>query len=189
MVRRLCDQTPIRRTLIVWGVFMAVQWVVFLVGFLTHRSAWVDVQLSVPDTGVRSSLLILGNNLLVVSLIVAGNLFARFGNLSLGGLILLIQGVTIGWTAGTNGFYFPFASVAEANINYLKIGLWEVSAYAIICAVTISKSLNIADTFPAKKWSVTRKLSDLRWSAQERALLAVGFSFLVIAALVEGFFI
>ena len=81
------------------------------------------------------------------------------------------------------------ASLTEANLNYLKIGLWEVSAYAIVCAVTMTKSLNIAETFPAKTWSTTRKFADLRWDAQEKALLVAGLLFLIIAAFVEGFYI
>lgn len=189
MVRILCAQTPLKRAAAVWGLFMAVQWSVFLIAYLTHPQAWIDVELFVPDTGVRSSLLILANNLLVIGLIAGANLFARFGNLSLGGLVLLIQGITIGWTAGTNAFQFPFASVADANLNYLKIGLWEVSAYAIICAVTMTKSLNISETFPPKKWSVTRKLSDLHWDSQEKALSLVGLLLLAGAAVIEGFFI
>jgi uncharacterized membrane protein SpoIIM required for sporulation len=189
LLKRIYNMNPVTRTLVVWCLFMAIQWAVFLVGFLTHRSAWMNVQVLTPDTGVRSSLLIIANNLVVVGLIVLGNLFARFGSLSIGGIVLLIQGVVIGWTAGTNGFQYPFATVAEANLNYLKIGLWEVSAYAIICAVTMTKSLNIAETFPPKKWSTTRKVSDIVWDRQEKSLLLVGLAFLVIAAFVEGFFI
>lgn len=189
LLKRIYNQNPITRTIVVWCLFMAIQWTVFLIGFLTHRSAWVNVEVLTPDTGVSSSLFIIANNLVVVVLIVVGNLFARFGSLSIGGLVLLVQGVAIGWTAGTNGFQYPFATVAEANLNYLKIGLWEVSAYAIICAVTMTKSLNISETFPPKKWSVTRKLSDLVWDGQEKALLFVGLAFLIIAGFVEGFFI
>jgi len=189
LLKRIYNENPVTRTIVVWCLFMAIQWTVFLIGFLTHRSAWVNVEVLTPDTGVSSSLFIIANNLVVVALIVVGNLFARFGSLSIGGLVLLVQGVAIGWTAGTNGFQYPFATVAEANLNYLKIGLWEVSAYAIICAVTITKSLNISETFPPKKWSVTRKLSDLVWDGQEKALLFVGLAFLIIAGFVEGFFI
>ena len=64
-------------------------------------------------------------------LIGAGNLLVRFGSVTPGLLVLLVQGAAIGWVAGTNSFEVPFASVAAANMQYLRIGLWETSAYAI----------------------------------------------------------
>jgi hypothetical protein len=104
-------------------------------------------------------------------------------------LILIIQGATIGWVAGTNGFEVPFASLAAANMQYLRIGLWETSAYAIICALTLTKSLLVANSFPAKEWAEKHTLRSLRFSSTEKALGVLALLFLVGAALVEALYL
>lgn len=72
-------------------------------------------------------------------------------------------------------------------MQYFRIGLWETTAYALACAVTLPKSLNIAQTFPAKEWSQTRRLRDVSLSTVERGLLLLGGVVLVGAAIVETF--
>jgi uncharacterized membrane protein SpoIIM required for sporulation len=127
------------------------------------------------------------NNLIVCALIVAGNLFARFSLATPGLLVLLVQAIMIGWLAGSNGFEVPFLSVKAANIQFLKIGLWETTAYALACAVTLPKSLNISDTFPAKKWTQTRKLKDVKFNTAEIWVSVFAGGVLVIAAAIEAF--
>ena len=56
----------------------------------------------------------------------------------------------IGWLAGANGFEVPFINVTAANMQYLRIGLWETTAYSLVCGVTLTKSLLISETFPPK---------------------------------------
>lgn len=71
----------------------------------------------------------------------------RFNTIIPGLLTLVLQAVTIGWLAGANGFEVPFSSITAANMQYLKIGLWETTAYALVCSVTLLKSLLIAVRF------------------------------------------
>lgn len=67
------------------------------------------------------------------------------------------------------------------------IGLWETTAYALVCAATLTKSLYIADSFPAKRWVETKALKDLTFSRAEQVLGLAGILCLVGAALAEAF--
>ena len=184
--------SPGRRTLFLWVGLQLLLSSVFLISFWTHRGAWQNVP-SVPsgfgaEGGFVATLLfILSRNLLICLLIVAGNIFLRFGWFTPGLAILILQGLGIGWLAGSNGFEVPFASVAAANMQYLRIGLWETTAYALACAVTLPKSLNISDTFPAKKWTQTRKLKDVKFNTAEIWVSVFAGGVLVIAAAIEAF--
>jgi hypothetical protein len=93
----------------------------------------------------------------------------------------------IGWLAGSNGFEVPFKTVTAANLQYLRIGLWETTAYVLACAVTLPKSLLIADTFPAKEWSQKRSLKDIKFSIDEIIITVLGAIILISAAIVETF--
>ncbi len=177
----------VARSVAMWLAFMGVLWVVFAVGVFTHPQAWSGVAPVSVETGWGVLAYILAMNATVLLLIVVGNVFVRFGPITPGLLVLGWQAVVIGWTAGTNAFSEPFASVAEANAAFLRIGLWETTAYVLICAVTLTKSLYVADSFPAKQWTETRRLRDLRFSRAELAVAAVGLACLVVAAVVEAF--
>jgi hypothetical protein len=175
------------RSLVLWLAFMIVQWCVFGVGLLTHPEAWMDVPAVARATGWDVFFYIISRNLILMIFIVIGNLFARFGPLTPGLVILAYQAVSIGWTAGTNGFAEPFSSVAAANAAFLRIGLWETTSYVLTCAVTLTKSLNIADTFPPQTWAETRMLKALDFNAMEIIVTTLGVFCLVGAALVEAF--
>ena len=177
------------RTGFLWVVFMSVTWSVAIIAYLTHPQAWQNVPLSEPEKGWGVLLFILGSNLFLLSLIVVGNLFVRFGPVTVGLIILLWQAITIGWTAGTNGFTEPFPSFAVANRAFLFVGLWETTAYVLICATTLTKSLLISDTFPAREWADQRKLKDLSFNLSEKAIIFSGFLLLIGAAIVEAFII
>lgn len=166
---------------------MAVMWIVFGVGLATHPGAYSNSPVLDRQTGWRELAYILGNNAMLLLLIVFGNLFVRFGNITPGLLILVYEAIVIGWTAGTNSFLEPFSSVMAANSTFLRIGLWETTAYVLLCAVTLPKSLNIAATFPARQWSRTCTLMEIRYSRPEFSIAALGVFSLVGAALIEAF--
>jgi hypothetical protein len=81
----------------------------------------------------------------------------------------------------------PFPRVAAANAAFLRIGLWETTAYVLTCAATLTKSLNIADTFPPQTWAETRTLKTLDFNTMEIIVATFGLLCLVGAALVESF--
>ena len=143
-----------KRTIIVWLLLQAVLWV-----FLPRVSG----RLAAGCTGSSASApwlaggqhdgLYRAEKLHCTAAHGAGNLLVRFGVVTPGPLVLDRSGCAIGWLAGTNGFEVPFPSVAAANMQYLRIGLWETSAYAVFCGLTLTKSLLVADSFPAKEWA------------------------------------
>jgi hypothetical protein len=180
----------VKRSMVVWASFQGLLWLTFAVAYLMNRGAWINVAEVPPVTaaegGWLSTLLyIIFNNLIVCALIVVGNLFVRFGKITPGVLVLALQAVMIGWLAGSNGFEIPFPSVASANLQYLRIGLWETTSYALLCAVTLPKSLLIADAFPATKWESKRKIKDLHFDGAEKITALLGVVILVVAAIIE----
>lgn len=177
------------RTGILWVVFMAVTWSVAITAYLTHPQAWLKVYIVQPERGWDIFLFILGNNAFLMALIVVGNLFVRFGPVTPGLIILLWQAISIGWTAGTNGFMEPFPSFVAANRAFLFVGLWETSAYVLICAATLPKSLLVSNTFPAKAWSERHELKDLNFTRSEKVVTTISIMFLVGAAFVEAFLV
>ncbi len=184
----------VKRTIIIWLLLQAVLWVFFVIGYLARPGAWQDVPAIAPASaavgGVASTLgYIVFRNAIVLLLIGAGNILVRFGSVTPGLLVLLVQGATIGWVAGTNGFEVPFPSIAAANLQYLRIGLWDTSAYAVFCGLTLTKSLLVADGFPAKEWVEKHTLSSLKFSRVERILALLTLLFLVGAALVEALYL
>lgn len=187
MLETIYQKNVVSRTLYIWVGFSAALWLIFGIAYFTHPQAWgsaVEVQ---RQTGWGVFATILASNSLLLVLIITGNLFVRFGAVTPGLFILVVQAVMIGWTAGTNGFLEPFASVAQANVAFLRIGLWETSAYALICAVTLPKSLLVSDTFPARQWVIQRTLKDLRFTKSEMVVAATGVLCLIGAACVEAF--
>lgn len=185
--KRLYDLPVIARTGWLWLGFMVLLWGVFGAGILTHPQAWTNVRVVEPDLGSNVFWYILRNNLALLFLIFAGNIFARFGKATPGLVVLCLQAAIIGWTAGTNGFQEPFASVAEANRAFLRIGLWETTAYVLICGVTLNKSLLIADTFPARRWIKTLGWREIRFSRGEILISLGALLGLLGAAYMEAF--
>jgi len=184
--------SPIKRSIIIWLGFQGILWLVFGISYITHEEAWLNVVEIEPVTAAvggwwSTVLFIVLSNILLCTLIIVGNIFVRFSNVTPGVIVLIIQAVMIGWLAGSNGFEVPFANVTAANIQYLRIGLWETTAYALACAVTLPKSLLIAETFPAKEWSETHRLKDIRLSNSEIYILLSAFIVLIIAAIIETF--
>jgi uncharacterized protein YjeT (DUF2065 family) len=181
----------VKRTIVVWIALQAVLWIVFGITYFLNPDSWRGIYeaahaASNSDSLLRTFLFIIGNNLMLFSLIALGNIFVRFGPFTPGLLILALQGVMIGRVAGANSFEFPFATVWDANIRYLKVGLWETTAYALICAATLTKSLNIASTFPAKQWTETRKLNDIDSSVAEKIVVLISVLMPITAAYIEA---
>ncbi len=185
---RLFHLDVLARSAILWLAFMCALWAIFAVGVWTHPDAWSNIAEVEVETGWSVLAYIVAMNATVLLLIVIGNVFVRFGSVTPGLLVVGWQAIAIGWTAGTNSFAEPFSSVAQANAAFLRIGLWETTAYVLICAVTLDKSLNIADSFPAKQWSEVRRLRDLRFSRAEIAVTVISLTCLLVAALIEAFY-
>lgn len=186
--------SAVRRAIIIWLVFQVLVWVVFGIGYLSSPNAWTGDSPIDPSTAtvggwLTTFLYIICLNSIIVVIIVIGNMFVRFGPITPGLLILLWQGVQIGWVAGTNAFEVPFVSLAASNIQYLKVGLWETSAYVLACSITLPKSLFIAKTFPATQWDETKQIKDIHLSTSEKVLCILGFVFLVGAAIAETHFL
>ena len=187
MLTNLYRQNVLSRTALVWSGFSIALWMVFGIGLVTHPQAWGSAAEVQRQTGWDVFGTIIASNGLLLLLIVAGNLFVRFGTITPGVFILAVHAVMIGWTAGTNAFTEPFSSVAQANAAFLRIGLWETTAYAVLCAVTLPKSLLVSDSFPARRWVEQRGLKDLRFTKSELAIAAAGLVCLIGAAYVEAF--
>lgn len=190
----LYDMGVFQRSIIIWLFFQVLLWLVFGIVYLLNIDSWNQISeladaVSNPDSLLKTVLFIIGNNLFILLLIGLSNLFVRFGVITPGLLILVLQAVMIGFVAGSNSFEFPFSSVIEANIQYLKVGLWETTAYALMCGVTFTKSLNIADSFPAKQWSQVRKFKDIQFSGSERFLLLLSVLLIIISAYIEALLI
>ncbi len=178
------------RSVWIWLAFKLVLWMTFGLSYLIYKEEWVNVvkvqASSAAEGGWASTLFfILASNLLICLLIAGGNIFVRFGSVSPGLVILLIQAVSIGWLAGSNGFEIPFESIGQANLKYLKVGLWETSAYALTCAVTLPKSLYISRTFPAEKWSEIRSFKEIQFNIIEVTVLVIIGVLIICAALIE----
>lgn len=188
MLKALYRVNPLPRAALIWIGFLSALWIVFGVAYLTHPQAWGTSAYIVRQTGWDVFGYILGRNIPLLLLIVAGNLFVRFGAVTPGLITLAVQAVIIGWTAGTNGFMEPFPTVEEANLAFLRIGLWETTAYALLCAVTLPKSLLVASSFPAQKWDQQRSLKALHFSKTEWLISSAGIFCLISAAILSKHF-
>lgn len=186
-INKLYDLPVLVRTGLLWLVFMAILWTIFAIGLAAHPEAWNNIVPAVSEKGWNVFGYIIISNFLILALIALGNLFVRFGNITPGLVILGIQAIIIGWTAGTNGFTEPFQSVAAANTAFLHIGLWETTAYVLLCAVTLPKSLLTSRTFPAKIWVKSMPLKDLRFTKPEIIIAGLSLIVLCFAAAAEAF--
>ena len=188
--KSIYQMSSLKRSIIIWVLFQFVLWLVFAINYYLNPEAWniVSSEVQTTSTSVWGGFLyIIGMNSILFFIIAIGNIFVRFGSITLGPIILLLQGIMIGYVAGTNSFEYPFVSVAEANLQFLRVGLWETTAYALICAVTMTKSLYIADSFPAKKWAEVRSLRDLNFSLTEKVIVIVSIILLITAAYIEAY--
>jgi len=187
MLETIYQKNVVSRTLIVWLGFSAALWLIFGLAYFTHPQAWGSAVEVRRQTGLDVFRMIITSNSLLLLLIIAGNLFVRFGAVTPGLIILAIQAVIIGWTAGTNDFLDPFATVAQANAAFLRIGLWETTAYAVMCAVTMPKSLLVGDTFPARRWVKKKAFKDLCFTKSELVIAVASVLCLISAAYIEAF--
>jgi hypothetical protein len=190
MLSQLYRLGAFKRTAVLWVAFMVMLWGSFGLARLANPGAFTGI-VGEPGADAMSGIALFGfivvMNSLVMLLIAGGNVFVRFGWVTPGLVVLIAQGLQIGWLAGSNGFEMPFATVEAANQAFLRIGLWETSAYALICGVTLTKSLNVSATFPPRTWIETHRLTDLRLHRSEAVLTATAVVMLVCAALSETF--
>ena len=187
MLRNLYDWPVLPRIGLLWVGFMAALWAIFAVGIMTNPQAWHDVALVSPESGWGVFWFVILNNLVLLVFITIGNLFVRFGSITPGLVILGIQAIVIGWTGGTNGFSEPFQTVAAANDAFLRIGLWETTAYVLICAITLTKSCLVSDGFPAKRWLKSIPITALRFTGLEIGVGGLALFALIAAASMEAF--
>lgn len=187
LLTKLLNCNVYKRTIIMWVTAQAILWLVFLIGYFLNKDAWVNVKDVLPASESNISLFgyIIISNTIICLLIFIGNIFVRFGTVTPGLLILLIQLITIGWVAGTNGFEFPFSNVYQANLQYLRVGLWEVTSYILICSVSLTKSLYVSDTFPATKWVSIKKMKDIKFNKSEILIVTIALISLITAAVIE----
>lgn len=86
---------------------MLILWGAFGIAALMHPGAYFGVEAS-PATESMTGAPLFGFIVLmngnVILLIAGGNIFARFGQVTPGLVVLLVQGVQIGWLAGSKGF-------------------------------------------------------------------------------------
>lgn len=193
-VLKIFNMGVFKRSVVLLIIFQLILWSVFAISYFFHQDAWIDIVHVNPQTTAvggwfSTFLFIFITNSIICILIIVGNIFVRFGIITPGLMILLIQAVSIGWIAGQNGFEVPFMSVKEANLQFLKIGFWETIAYVLACSITLPKSLHIADTFPAKQWAVVRKFKDIKLSLREYITMIICIMFLFSAAIIETIFI
>jgi hypothetical protein len=191
IINDLYQTDATKRTIVICILFQMLLWIVFGISYLLNSDAWINVReveqgAAAVGGSLTTFIYIIIMNSIVCSLIAAGNIFVRFGKVTVGALVLIIQAISIGWLAGSNAFEVPFVTMSAANIRFLSIGLFETLAYSITGAVTLTKSLYIADTFPAKKWVETKKIKDIRLSKSEFVILLIGLTCLIIAAFNEA---
>ena len=193
-VLKIFNMDVFKRSIVLFIIFQLILWSVFGISYFFHQDAWKDIVDVNPQTAAVGGwgltfLFIFITNAIICTLIIVGNLFVRFGIITPGLIILLIQAFSIGWLAGQNGFEIPFINVKEANLQYLKVGFWETTAYVLACSVTLSKSLYISNTFPAKRWDVVRKFKDIKLSLREQVVMIICILFLLSSAITESTFI
>lgn len=187
MFTHLLTMGTYKRTATVWMGFMALLWGTFGLARLVHPGAYPGVAEPVvtSPTGIGLFAYIAAMNGFIILMLVVGNLFVRFSWFTPGLIILILQAIAIGWTAGSNAFEVPFATVGDAHSAFLRVGLLETSAYAIVTAVTLTKSCLISSTFPPKEWAETRKLSEVPWSRSDLVMLTVALVMWLGAAVNE----
>ena len=179
-----------KRSLILLVFFQMILWIIFGLSYFFNQEAWINIVQVAPETAAvggwfSTFFYILFMNSIICLFIVVGNIFVRFNLITPGLVVLLIQAISIGWLAGSNGFEVPFISVREANLQFFKIGFWETTAYVLACSITLPKSLYIANTFPAKQWDTVRKFRELKLSKKEQLLVIICAILLVSAAVIE----
>ena len=139
----------VKRTIIIWLLLQAVLWVFFVIGYLARPGAWQDVPAIAPASaavgGVASTLgYIVFRNAIVLLLIGAGNILVRFGSVTPGLLVLLVQGATIGWVERM-ALRFPFQACSCQPAVFTHRPM-ETSAYAVL-RTDSTKSLLLPTVF------------------------------------------
>ncbi len=118
----------------IWVCFQLLLWSVFVLSYTLNKQAWINTVIIVSrDTGWMATLFyIIASNLVLCFLIAAGNIFVRFGPVTPGLVILIMQGVLIGWMA-VNGFKVPL-SVLWKQITIFESRIMKQLPYSTIYA-------------------------------------------------------
>ncbi len=133
-------------------------------------------------------------NMLSVLVIVLGSLFAQkketeTNYLSIGYLALFtlicINGVVLGtWSFSITDEVVPplIGRIARTFDLMHRAGLWEMTGQLLItCAVA-----HIAMVLTSGKNTVTRKIRDIHLTRAERTILTIGFTLMLVGAVIES---
>lgn len=180
-----------KRCIVMWIVFQVLLWGIFFIAFFLNKDKWENININKIEQEisigmcVSSFVRILIMNILIYTIIAAGNLIARINIFTPGTVILLIHAIGLGWLAGINGFSVEFDSLLSANIQFLKVDLWEYTAYILVCCVTMTKSVYILEDYKMRKFEKTSSLKEIKFTKIETKVLAISFAILVTSAIIE----
>lgn len=180
------------RVVVLWLVTLTIMFVSF--GLHLWLGNGYEQVAAVPPERASTRLLpllltIWGINLANALVIGFTSTLFRFGPVNVGTLYLTVQVVMIGRIAGLNRFEYPMANVGEGLLQFLRVGLWEVTAYAIVAGVTLTKARWIADRPGASTWRERRTWAELDWGRTEWTMLAVATVLLLGSGVVEALWI
>lgn len=181
------DQPPLVRVGVLWTTMLAVLFISFGL-HLWAGSGYDQPPTTAPETVSVLRLMALAwtVNLANAALIGVASTLFRFGPINVGTAYLTVQILLIGRIAGLNTFTYPMPSVADGLVQFLQVGLWEVTAYIIVAAVTMTKARWIADRLGAAQWRQRRRWRQLAWTSGERWLLAAAVTLILGAGAIEA---
>lgn len=180
-------QPPTTRIAALWLLTMAVLFASFAVHLWLGSGYEGDApQGTATETVAEVLAIAIPVNLANAALIGAVSLLFRFGPINPGTLYLVVLALFVGRIAGLNDFQYPMESVAAGLAQFARVGLWEITAYVIVAAVTMTKARWVADRPMAKQWREVRRWRDIAFSPSELTCLVIAVLLIVGAAVVEA---
>ena len=179
----------VKRSVVVLLGFQVLRWLVFGISYMLNRGSWVEVAAVEASTaavgGWWSTFFFILLSILFICVLCRGNILVRFGSITPG--LLVLPSARLSLLAGWRG---PKVLSTISQCGRSEPAVLEDRALGDIslcpdCAVTLPKSLLVADTFPAKQWSETRRLRDIALSPAETGIVVLGCLMLIAAALIE----
>ena len=124
-------------------------------------------------------------NLMVVSMVIAANLF-RVRALPFGCLPIWANTVVMGLMAGSDSFGGSISSrTAYGSLMFLKIGFLEFSAYILACVATTGITMFYAERWRGVGFRKVARLKELKLTKSEMYLLLLSLALLILAAFNE----
>ncbi len=180
-------QPPLIRVVVLWLLTLGVLFASFAL-HLWVGSGYEGEIMQPIETESVAEVLVVATPLNLANAVFIGlaSLLFRFGPVNPGTLYLIVLVVFVGRIAGLNAFEYPMESVSAGLAQFARVGLWEVTAYVIVGAVTMTKARWIADRPFAQTWCEKRRWHDIEWDGPEIAWLSVAVLFIIGAAIMEG---